>query len=331
MKCVLWQIFLVMILIVACGENPDVEEKELFCSSKIYVVNWNVQTFFDGENDGSEYSEFVQSKSWGREMYVQRLKRLCECIKKIDADVFVMEELENENVLCDIYNFLCGEWNCKKLYSYGAFGKNEGSSIGIGVLSRLPLGNLKVHGLEVLSEESHPRLRPVVEFEVSCNGKILTVFANHWKSKSGGEEVTEKWRNWEEAVLSFCVDDAVEKGKAVVCTGDFNRDINDFSFSDGNKVCLRKRKSGCFKDGVSVESGWFLKNGSLVEPGSYYFQESWERIDNFFCAGSAKIFSCGPETEGNWCNADSFIPERFELWNGDGYSDHLPIGCIVEF
>ena len=29
------------------------------------IVNWNVQTFFDGNCDGTEYSNFTKSQIWG--------------------------------------------------------------------------------------------------------------------------------------------------------------------------------------------------------------------------------------------------------------------------
>ena len=58
--------------------------------SEVKIANWNVQTFFDANNDGTEYSEFAKSKTWGEEMYKERLKRLCSVIKKLAADIFIM-------------------------------------------------------------------------------------------------------------------------------------------------------------------------------------------------------------------------------------------------
>lgn len=51
--------------------------------SEVKIANWNVQTFFDANNDGTEYSEFAKSKTWGEEMYKERLKRLCSVIKNL--------------------------------------------------------------------------------------------------------------------------------------------------------------------------------------------------------------------------------------------------------
>ncbi|MBO4404218.1 MAG: endonuclease/exonuclease/phosphatase family protein [Treponema sp.] len=293
------------------------------CSSgkTVSIVNWNVQTFFDSNNDGIEYTEFLTDKKWGREMYTERLKKLCSVIKKSGADIFVMEELENEKVLHDIYNFLAGEWNFSKVYAWSCFAKTPGTSIGCGVLSRIPLSDLKVHALDIRGSEKQPGLRPLIEVTVCLKNSPFVLFVSHWKSKSGGKEKTEPWRNREEAVLAKCVSKAVSSGKRFVCCGDFNRDINDFLIEDCGTVCLR-----FFDDvqAVKVYSPWF-SDGKLIEPGSYFFKDEWSRIDNFFVDEKSYVKSYEVLTEGPWCYEESKVPVAFRLYNGSGYSDHLPV------
>ena len=327
----------------------------------ISVANWNVQTFFDSTTNGCEYSEFIGSKVWGKDAYVARVSRLCSVIKQLDADVFVMEELENEAQLYDISNFLAGEWNSHKIYSYGCFAKDEGSSIGCGVLSRHPLSDMKVHALGVQGESSVPRMRPLMELTVVKDGSELVLFVNHWKSMSGGAEESEVWRNKQEAVLSRRLEACVAEGKAVLAVGDFNRDINSFcvvSGGEGKKVLLRnfcdgaecsvaaagsadvngseyggasEYSLGSENTGVEVDSFWFHSDGTLVEPGSYYFRDVWSRIDQIFVCGSAVMSECIVCTEGPWCDSDTSVPKKYTVWNGSGYSDHLPIMCRVWF
>lgn len=298
--------------------------------SEVKIANWNVQTFFDANNDGTEYSEFAKSKTWGEEMYKERLKRLCSVIKKLDADIFIMEELENSNVLFDISNFLAGEWNPRKIYRYACFSKNEGGAIGCGVLSRIPLQKMNLHSLDIRTEnEKMPRTRPLSKIEIKLKEKTLSIFVNHWKSKSGGEEKTEKWRNREECVLSFFMSHALNEGKAVFAVGDFNRDINDFCVKENGNVLLRAWHGKLLGDeGLLVKSTWFDENENLIEPGSYYFREEWSRIDNIFYSGNIEVEDFFPAAEGFWCNENS-IPYKYSLWNGRGYSDHLPLVCKV--
>lgn len=323
---------LVLLLNVGCV-NASSGSLSLSGGNRILlkVTNWNVETFFDASNDGSEYREFVESKTWGEDAYVERIKRLCSVIKALDSDVFVMEEIENEEVLYDISNFLAGEWSSRKVYSYSCFAKDDGSSIGCGVLSRFPLVEMKVHGLDVRTcDVAQPSMRPIIEVKVEKGGKEICLLVNHWKSMSGGMEATEYWRNRQEGLLSGIVADCVERNEAVIACGDFNRDIQNFCPGKNGGVLLRSYSGGVLRsDGVEVKSPWFYSDGSLVEPGSYFFGNGWNRIDNFFAAGSADIISFQPETQGPWCAEDSCVPLGYKLWSGEGYSDHLPVTCVV--
>ncbi|WP_407399710.1 endonuclease/exonuclease/phosphatase family protein [Treponema sp.] len=320
----------VIVSFSSCIQNlPESSPKE----GRLKVVNWNVQTFFDAVTTGEEYSEFVRSSRWGKDAYIERLKRLCSVIRALDADVFVMEEIENEGVVHDISNFLAGEWDKGKVYSDACFAKDEGSSIGCAVLSRVPISSMTVHSLDVRTEEEDmPRMRPLMEVCVCSDNKELTLMVNHWKSKSGGEEETEKWRNREEGVLADLVSAAVVEGKRVLILGDFNRDINDFCLTRKGDVVLRRWKNGSLMDdGIQVSSPWFLPGRKLIQPGSYYFQDEWSRIDNMFTAGGAEIMDFYPAVEGEWCDSHTYVPNRYFIWNGTGYSDHLPIVCVVRF
>ena len=72
----------------------------------------------------------------------------------------------------------------------------------------------------------------------------------------------------------------------------------------------------------------YSSNGVLAVSN---FKDEWSRIDNMFAAGSADFIDFFPAAEGNWCESDTCIPKRYSLWNGTGYSDHLPIVGIVQF
>lgn len=321
--------------------------------AKIKVVNWNVQTFFDAQTDGSEYGDFKKSSSgWGRDSYIKRLERLCEAINALDADVFVMEEIENKGVLYDISNKLASNsWRKKKMYGYGCFYKAPGSSIGCAVLSRHPLSDLKIHSLDIKTENAEqPSLRPIMELTLSAAGKKLILYVNHWKSMAGGEAKTEIWRRWQESVLGKNVYDRVQgglsgSGSAVLCCGDLNCNITKFAFredvagfvseggsakfSDMCNVFLRYIRAGNL--GVcGVYSPWILSDGRQMDGGSYYYNKAWNTLDHFFSAGSAKISNFTVEDKGHWAD-EGGIPIGYKVYTGRGYSDHLPISCTVEF
>ncbi len=320
-----------LLLAITCASCSQavLKNDETFQSKHVLkIVNWNVETFFDSVTTGNEYDEFVSSKNWGHESYVERLKRLSSVIQNLDADIFVMEEVENEGVLYDLYNFLSAQWDFKKLYPYACFAKDEGSSIGCGLLSRYPLEDMTVHSLDVRTEsEQMPKMRPLMQVRICVGEEKFTLFVSHWKSMLGGESSTEKWRLWQESVLSSEISSCVRRGMPCLSCGDFNRDIHSFAGGKTKGSVLLRNK---FSGGCEVQSGWYLSDGSMVSPGSYWY-DGWSRIDNFFAGGRAFIVSLSCETDGPWYDSESDCPFAYRIWSGNGYSDHLPVTCIVSF
>ena len=371
-KTRLYAIFLKLIKIIiiaffsCCSPRPACAKSGL---QEISIVNWNLQCFFDPVTEGSEYSDFITSKNWNRAAYQTRLERLTESIKNIKADIFVFEEIENQSVLMDISNMLCDySFNHKKNWNYGVFAKNPGESIGCGVLSRFPIEKYSIHNLDIRSENSkQPAMRPIIRVDLSVNGQKLLLLVNHWKSKSGGEDESEIWRNWQESLLSNLFDQCLAESQNVIACGDFNRDVGefyrifyeeregnppkqDFSPEDfqeslletsqdnySSSFILRKMLPSalspflpeeCFlPSDFSVKNPWYNKSGKLTEPGSYFYKEEFERIDNFFVSPELFIKSFTP-LKGPWCTEDG-VPLRYQIYSGQGYSDHLPIMCTI--
>ncbi len=295
------------------------------------IVNWNAQTFFDGNNDGVEYSSFITSKKWSQDAYKERLQKLCKAIGQLDGDLVVLEEIENIGIVYDISNALAGNnWNPQKVYRYACFAKKENSSIGCAVLSRLPLQGLKVHSLDIQAEQSQaPSMRPLIEVDLFAP-KRIKLFVNHWKSKGGGKaggQDSAIWRRWQESLLAQKIIEANEEdgGVPIICAGDFNQDISEFRIVDGGaaNVSLSCPFSG---QKALVYSPWLDFAGQI---GSYNFRDKWERIDHFFASGNLRLEDFAPQT-GEWSYEDG-RPKSFRLHSLNGWSDHLPIACRATF
>lgn len=314
----------------ACAQNFSIAKNP--SASSIRIATWNVQTFFDAVNDGIEYSEFQKSDKWTQKAYEARLSKLCDGLKKLDAEVYVLEEIENESIIYDITNRLAGDvWYKDKKLNYALFAKNDENSIGCAVLSRLPLICATVHSLDIRTEKNkQPAMRPLIKVTVTKNDRELTLFVNHWKSKSGGEEKTEVWRNWQESLLAKNI---LQIGDctAISC-GDFNRDIYDFAMDDATANVLLRTAFFDTAQTVAAYSPWLDDTAALEcgSEGSYYFQESWERIDHFFATGNATISDFIVATDSPFAQADG-TPDRYTLFNGRGCSDHLPLVCTVSY
>lgn len=299
-------------------------------AQNLKIANWNVQCFFDATKDGTEYSEFKKSKNWNRTIYETRLDKLCDSIRKINADIFVLEEIENHAVVVDISNRLQDmSFSQRKKYNYAVFAKNSGDAIGIAVLSKLPILESTVHNIDIRNlDEKQPSMRPILKVKVKTKNDALTIFANHWKSKSGGAEKTEIWRNFQESNLQSLIGQSLMQNEKIIACGDFNRDISEF-FCEGGRVFLRNHDFE--KSEICLVSPWFLQsdgNSELVNPGSYYYNDEFERIDHFFVSENLNIAEFAP-LSGEWCS-DEGIPYKFQIYSGKGYSDHLPIQLIIE-
>lgn len=303
--------------------------------SRINFVCWNTQTFFDAETEGTEYSDFKNSSKWGRDKYLMRLSRLCQVMTTLNPDIMVLEEIENAAVVQDIANQLAGNaWSKKNNWNYATFAKNDGAAIGCAVFSKYPLENLRVHNLDVRTQEDEqPQSRPLMQVDVDVDDKILTIFVNHWKSKSGGERETEIWRDWQELVCEREIEKSInEKGNSCfVCCGDFNRDAKDFvcNFISGDQGEVGNTIFRGAEGEVRLYSPWFNSAGTYSrEIGSYYYQGEWERIDNIFAGAQVSIAGFMPKTEGEWAE-EKGIPNNFKIFSGEGYSDHLPLMCAL--
>ncbi|OJF77226.1 MAG: hypothetical protein BKP49_03590 [Treponema sp. CETP13] len=328
--------------------NTGIEERKT--GNFIKVINWNLQTFFDAKTCGTEYSEFIGTHSyWDEEHYKSRLEKLCTFIVDEDADVYVFEEIENANILQDISNNLPA-LNCyKNPWKYACFGNSEGSALGIAVLSRYELLDMQLHQIDYRSAymldslinvdvttdfwdnffANPPSMRPLLEVTV-CVENPLDLFVCHWKSKAGDDNgETTIWRQLQERLLADSILAAQKTNlcqRYLIC-GDFNQKLEEFDTREESWHCLEGQNTkvvlhGTFEN-VSVYSPW----NKDFSDGSYYFDGNWEKIDHFFTSQDLLLSSFEPLTDGE-LTCDE-VPARYDICDGTGLSDHLPIMCWV--
>lgn len=288
---------------------------------QLNIVSWNLQTFFDAVEDGSEYKEFRGNKTkWDEDAYKERLVRLCRAMKTMNADIYVFMEIENENVLRDGNNmFATLEWGSIP-WRYACFSRGKGSAIGCAVLSRYPLSEITMHDADVRVREEQPAMRGIMCVRVADS---LVLLVNHWKSKVGGENETRKWRKLQEGMLSslflFYADEPV------IACGDFNQDLDAFD-DNGTSLILH----GVMGEGdAEAASAWNAVEADSA-PGSYYYKGKWERLDHVFYNKRVILDKFAALDKGEWATEEG-IPRRYNLRNRTGYSDHLPIMAIIHW
>lgn len=294
-------------------------------TTRVTVMTYNTQAFFDATEDGCEFEEYTGAKSkWTEEMYRDRLDRLRDaillcglragCGPSRGPDIVVLQEIENKAVVEDI----CNRIPQRSYYEHAVFVPPEkGTSFGTAILSRFPVESFSAHSLGSVEVP----LRPLLEVRFKIGSQSLLVYAVHWKSKSGDVD-TSPIRLLQEAQLLERIA-LLEKDNPdipFIACGDFNQKREEFTVMNKYPNCWDWWLPLCARGEVSGVDG------------SYYYDGIWETIDNIFYSSSLsdgvgfdfhsfQVISVSPLV------TSSLIPARFNVFTGKGYSDHLPL-CI---
>ncbi|MEA3433958.1 MAG: endonuclease/exonuclease/phosphatase family protein, partial [Campylobacterota bacterium] len=188
----------------------------LLFSKPFKVATYNVENLFDANFQGTEYKEYIPGKhNWNQRMVEIKLNHTAEVICDLDADILGLQEIEN-SIIFDALLKRLKRVGCE--YRYGAITHKKGASIQVALLSRFPI----IHQKELQVSYS-PRVRNILEVEVEVEGNPLTLFVNHWKSKSrkGVESKRIKYaKTLQKRILTLPVN------KEYIILGDLNSNYN---------------------------------------------------------------------------------------------------------
>jgi len=359
--------FFVLTGIFPVGCNlTESKAEEIPDSGRLTLMTWNIHNLFDGNDNGFEYDEYLVSAGWSSEKYKGRLNAISSAIEKIDPrpDIFILQEVESLLILEDIAGCLSGG------YLFSHFAGNPGAALGVGIISRFPILEARVHTITV-NKDTTPR--PVLEARIeaanpanpedSAQGEFV-IFACHWKSKLGGDDVTESVRRASARAILRRIRELreTEPDIGVIVAGDLNENHNEFYRRGASSICALlpddpycAQLTGCvnqegkanpgkqmdfivisknkppapvhFPDEAVVLFSPWLRD---LENGSYYYKHNWETIDHFLV--SSQFFD-----NKNWdyekttiVNIQPFansggIPSSYNIKTGSGLSDHLPL------
>ena len=326
-------------------------------SEQLTIASWNVQNLFDGSDNGFEYDEFKNSAGWNDEKYRARLNSISAVLREsFNPDILAVTEVENAAVIQDLAE------SCGKDYLWTFFTGDPDNSIGLGVLSKLPLIETRAHSVH-FPDGSIPR--PVAEVWVDTGAGPLVLLVCHWKSKRDGERKTEALRQAGAALVARRLGEiSVESPETpVIILGDLNENYDEFTRIEAAylsallpdtdeavafipKIPVSPRPG--FQDFLVISSekpprtDFFAETAGVVYSpwpeeellGSYYYRDSWETIDHFLL--NAALFNrrgwnyerFRVHAEPPFTNADG-QPHAYNPRTGNGLSDHLPIVLIL--
>ncbi|MDR1933862.1 MAG: endonuclease/exonuclease/phosphatase family protein [Spirochaetales bacterium] len=317
--------------------------------AELTLLSWNVQNLFDDAVQGGEYGEFIPPQ-WTTANFNDKCARLALVIQEAapgGPDVVLLQEAENLaalEYLNRVYLKSCG-------YRYLALDKPPGQAAAVGILTRLPISQVIMHSYSTPDTGGD---RYIAEYRLEVSGGVIIVFNNHWKSKLEGAAETEPRRRMAAEALTRRLESLRRGGEGhpVIIAGDFNEDIEEYRLIDraypaaliplGEQSRLAEETgfllysfdSGDLRtppaSGGGTEnrevffSPWGLTSGT----GSYYYQGSWERIDQFFLSreffdGQGWEFSAFSLNSGPEAADDQGRPRGFNKTTGKGASDHF--------
>lgn len=194
----------------------------------VTLLTYNVQNLFDATDNGTEYPEFDPGTGeWDIALYHAKLYNIAEAVRRSCRDcpdLVALQEVENQRVLEDLGEMYLQSCGYRYLVSCSA----EGSAITVGFLSRLPVTGYRTHRTALAGAA---RVRDIMELRLELGNRVLYVFNNHWKSKSGGAEPTEGLRLLSASVIAARVSEIlrVDPEADVVVAGDLNERIDEYT------------------------------------------------------------------------------------------------------
>ncbi|MFN3529755.1 MAG: endonuclease/exonuclease/phosphatase family protein [Bacteroidia bacterium] len=314
--------------------------------NRLHLAHYNVENLFDTINDPQVQDEdFLPDGNlqWTTERYLKKQSDLAKVIKTMNKgngpDLLGLCEIENRLVLNELNKNLSSK---NKKYHIAHFESPDKRGIDVALLYNPKVfKSTKALALPVIFEgdDPYPTRDILLVSGVLSNKTRLHVFVNHWPSRRGGQEASEKNRIAAAGVVRKAIDSLLQLDpKAhVVVMGDFN---------DGPLDHAPRMVMGA--DSLRTPDGFlynpFIALSADSSMGSYRFRGNWQFIDhisfstNVFLPHSKLRYvegSAGPvffdfllEQEGR------FQGNPWRTYAGNrylgGFSDHLPVQIEFE-
>ncbi len=293
---------------VCCTENtessnPPVQTPPVETVKRVTVATWNVHHFFDTVCDSGacQYGDF--EKQFSQAEYEGKTSLVANGIGGIDADIILLQEIEKESCLTDVYNsFVPGIYTD---YAFGEIGMP--ATVDVGILTRGKITALEKHRDKhsiTLPDGSTKRIaRELLQAEITLNnGLELTVFVTHLVSKATdpvGDRRLEEAKLCQQIVADYI---AANPGRLVILGGD----LNDYPDSAPMQAIE--------KDGLLVRST------EGMDPADYYTWQNSAAFDHLYYNAA---FRQHLEKSERVCGTSAY--------SGYSDSDHCALKAVYRF
>lgn len=305
----------------------------------LVVASWNCENLFDTDDDpqveqDEEYTP-DSPKHWTKERLDIKLKNLSSIIRKMNdgkgPDVLGVCEIENRKVV---------EMLVEKLKplgrKYEIIHKDSPSERGIDCAiifdsAVFSLADSKFHHVDA------ENTRDIVEAKLRRNDSDLFVFMDHWPSRHHEES----FRNKAADVSRKRIDEilAADPQADIIMLGDFNDESTDESIRDHLRTATSSE---------NLPAGTMFDTTAAIRAagkGTFVYNNKWDMLDHIIISPGLLNSAGYHWKEGSSQRLE--YPELFyqpkypdalnrpstsytkNVFHKKGYSDHLPLNCVI--
>lgn len=320
--------------------EPIGQKPLAFTGDSLRIAFYNVENLFDIYDDPiTQDSEYLPTSKiqWTQERYDKKLQSISKVIENMGfPSILGMAEIENRKVLEDLINQPIIKENN---YNIAHFESPDERGIDVAMIYKkgdFEVKNMKYHRIKFVGDAD--KTRDILEVSGILRGSPLTVFVNHWPSKSGGAAESEPKRVQVAEQLKGLVESLFlkDKNSQVVIMGDLNDEPDNISLTQGLGAKEWAENSG---NALTINGLYNLASAiKKAGLGSYYYKKHWETIDQIIVSGSFLSKNSTLVTDKQQIFNAEFLtyldkstgiraPNRTytgPIYRG-GYSDHFPI------
>lgn len=184
----------------------------------VKILTWNLHNFFDTVDDTSN----AEDDSVSQADYTEKLDAAVAILAELDADIMVLQEIENETVLADLNDALGGDYGQQHVLQ-----GHDPRGVDIAVLSKIQFTDIVSHLDDsfVVEGTQAPQFtftRDLLEYHFQVGEQKVVLLGVHYKAKGPPDNPDKRLA---EAQRTRAVADALtdaDPSLGVVVLGDYN-------------------------------------------------------------------------------------------------------------
>jgi endonuclease/exonuclease/phosphatase family metal-dependent hydrolase len=269
-------------------------QKHINSCNSITVKRWRAECLFQDWNEKTKNAK------------LQNLLKVIISYSKNGADVIGLQEIENINILEQLFNLL-------EPYGYKDFHLLESTDkrgVDTAFISKYKISNPKLHYVNFSPNFKTLYTRPIFEVDITINEKILKFYNVHFPSNFHPVQMRiESFQKLKELVSSH--------NMPSVALGDFN---------------LTNKDDKKFDIYLNQEDYWYVahREGCTSCVGTYYYGKgnSWDYLDTILVSRNRDIVFIEDSIEVFKIKFNTYLdtgkPYWFDPKSHKGVSDHFP-------